>query len=164
MLLSDLGSDVASFTHQKGSPTMQDLNTLTRAELLDIYNSHAEKPLKGFKDHATAVARTAAILAGDANAEDETETVAGDEPEATIETAGMASSLVETKTSANKWSDEEWIARAKSRGFNSVENFRAYRHAKTSLRRAEAVNDKELRLHWKDEVTTIKKKDRALGA
>lgn len=42
--------------------TMFELNLRTRGQLLEIYNAHAEKPLLGFKDHATAVARTAAVL------------------------------------------------------------------------------------------------------
>lgn len=42
--------------------TMTDLVPMTRAELLAIHNAHAERPLASFKDHPTAVARTAAVL------------------------------------------------------------------------------------------------------
>lgn len=133
---------------------MQDLNALTRAELLDIYNQHATKPLKGFKDHATAVARTTAILAGDTNAEDEAETIAGDEPE-----ANLSSEKATRNRSADSasWSDAEWEARAKKRGWNSVELFRAYRATKTELRRTEKSGGDLTEL--KATITRLKKED-----
>lgn len=39
-----------------------ELVTMTRADLLAIYNEYSDRPLASFKDHPTAVARTAAVL------------------------------------------------------------------------------------------------------
>lgn len=39
-----------------------ELVAMTRADLLAIYNQYADRPLASFKDHPTAVARTAAVL------------------------------------------------------------------------------------------------------
>jgi hypothetical protein len=39
-----------------------ELHTLTTSELTDLYNQHAEKPIKRFADRATALKRTQAVL------------------------------------------------------------------------------------------------------
>ena len=49
-----------------------ELVAMTRADLLAIYNQYADRPLASFKDHPTAVARTAAVL-GLAEAQEEAE-------------------------------------------------------------------------------------------
>lgn len=130
---------------------MQDLNSLNRAQLLELYNQHATKPLKGFKDHATAVARTTAILAGEMPAEDAQEEVAGDPSAATV---------VETRNrsaDSKSWSESEWQARAKKRGWNSVDLFKQYRATKTELRRTEKSGGDVTEL--KATITRLKKED-----
>lgn len=123
---------------------MQDLNSLNRAQLLELYNQHATKPLKGFKDHATAVARTAAILAGEMPAEDAQEEVAGD-------------ATRNRSADSKSWSESEWQARAKKRGWHSVELFKQYRATKTEIRRTEKSGGDVTEL--KATITRLKKED-----
>lgn len=56
--------------------SLAELESFTRADLLAVYNQFADRPLKSFKDHATAVKRTAILLGvldADEDAQEEAE-------------------------------------------------------------------------------------------
>ena len=160
-----------------------ELSNLTAQDLVKLYNASAAslgKPLvKCFNTKAIAITRVEAIQAEVAGkpasddgfhpdvvlveAQEEASADAGDvlaDEQATIETAGMASSLVDTgkrrksTAASTNWDESEWQARARQRGWKSVPLFKQYRACKTAMRQPGA----DL-VALKAKVTALKKED-----
>lgn len=122
---------------------MQDLNSLTRAQLLDLHNTKARelglRELASFKDHASAVARTADILA-----QSDEEAQEREAQPATVRT----------------YHDND-AARAAHRGFPSPESYRKYRDAKNAMKRCEREGDMDGAANWRAVANAEKRLARA---
>lgn len=126
------------------------LDTMTRADLLALYNAKAVelglRQLSAFKTHAAAVERTRAVLAQAAPAAD---TLADDPP---VATAASATTRI--------YHDNDHD-RAVHRGFASAEQYRDYRNARNAYKHAHKAGDAKAAATHRAEANRLKRLARA---
>lgn len=159
--------------------SLAELESFTRADLLAIYNQYADRPLKSFKDHATAVQRTGILLGvldadeeapeqiEDGQSEDEgtyTAQTGEDEPAAVLAASDdegpdyldlsdeKAERIALAASDKYDPTSEVNIQRAAKYGFISAQAYCDAVQAKHTYRKAVtagAANVKELEARWK---------------